>query len=441
MRLFIDCSETNLSGGKGGIQRTVRRLAELGPKVGESLGVSCIPIIVRENKIAPILKLRPRGNRLYSLLSSLYGSIRRFAPGLNLVKGPLSRAARRVLPAADRASLKTEPIELRAEDIVFFPDSTWRAPIWDVVAAAKSRGAKVGFMIYDLIPIRRPDFYPDVDTELFSRWMERVSREADFYVAITQAVKEDLADYLEANGRFQAPTLVFPLGADFDGAKPACVPCSRSERVPKHLQERRYDSAPAEAHAALLDAMSPAGETFITVSTIEPRKNHAGLLEAFDAAWAAGSKAKLCLIGKKVWLCDELIERIKKHERFGKSLFLFHDLNDAELAFCYAHAAAAISPSLMEGFGLPVIEALSAGLPVLASDIPSHREIGGKFCRYFDPCDFQSLARLILAWGTPSLPAVRPAAEFHWPSWEENVRGLVSAIAGLFGTKQSAERV
>ena len=77
------------------------------------------------------------------------------------------------------------------------------------------------------------------------------------------------------------------------------------------------------------------------------------------------------------------------------SLFMFNDLSDAELAYCYQHAKALIFPSHAEGFGLPIVEALQHGLHTLVSDIPIHREAGRDFCTYFDPQSPAALARLV----------------------------------------------
>ena len=86
------------------------------------------------------------------------------------------------------------------------------------------------------------------------------------------------------------------------------------------------------------------------------------------------------------------MQRISTHAELGNRLFWWSDASDAELAFLYSKAAGLVFPSFVEGFGLPLIEALARGVPVLASDIPIFREIGTGHTRFFDPEDPASLA-------------------------------------------------
>ncbi len=79
----------------------------------------------------------------------------------------------------------------------------------------------------------------------------------------------------------------------------------------------------------------------------------------------------------------DFVEQLQKHSQYGKSLFWLNDATDTELAFCYRNARALVYPSIIEGFGLPLVEALYYGCPVLASDIPVFHEIGGDHCTYF----------------------------------------------------------
>ena len=124
--------------------------------------------------------------------------------------------------------------------------------------------------------------------------------------------------------------------------------------------------------------------------------------------------ASLCIVGRIGWLCEELVSRIVRHPQYNRSLFMFNDLSDAELEYCYQHAKGLIFPSHAEGFGLPVVEALQHGLHVLVSDIPIHREVGREFCTYFDPQSPAALARLVCGVeATGEFPRVRRAGRFR----------------------------
>src|SRR5690606_20966063 len=80
-------------------------------------------------------------------------------------------------------------------------------------------------------------------------------------------------------------------------------------------------SAYAEAAAELLEVFARES-VYLAVSTIEPRKNHEYLLDAFELAWAAGSDARLCIIGRIGWKREELVRRIRGHAEFGRRLFM-----------------------------------------------------------------------------------------------------------------------
>jgi alpha-1,2-rhamnosyltransferase len=132
--------------------------------------------------------------------------------------------------------------------------------------------------------------------------------------------------------------------------------------------------------------------------------------------------------------------RVFRHPLYGKRLFLFHDLSDAELNYCYARAKAVILPSHVEGFGLPLVEALHRGSAVFANDIPSFREIGAEHCVFFDGTKPESLARLIIDYETSGcLPVRRSPGEFRWLDWTESCRSLLAkAIAAPPAAREDA---
>ncbi|WP_448671693.1 glycosyltransferase, partial [Escherichia coli] len=113
----------------------------------------------------------------------------------------------------------------------------------------------------------------------------------------------------------------------------------------------------------------------------------------------------------------------------NKRLFMFNDLSDKSLEYAYSHAASLVFPSYVEGFGLPLVEAMQRGLPAMGSDIPVFREIGGEFMAYFDLADPQTLANLVTRFeATGEFPAERPVGEWRWIGWHEASRQLIARI-------------
>ena len=120
---------------------------------------------------------------------------------------------------------------------------------------------------------------------------------------------------------------------------------------------------------------------------------------------------------------------MKKHPELHRRLFWFKDLSDAELAYCYRHARGLISASLGEGSGLPLIEALASGLPVLASDIAVFREIGGEAIRYFAVSDDAALAEHVRnLLGTEVVEPNIPTAVLGWRDCTETLFERVMAL-------------
>ncbi len=136
------------------------------------------------------------------------------------------------------------------------------------------------------------------------------------------------------------------------------------------------------------------------VGSIEVRKNHHYVLDAMELAWKENPDLELVIVGRTGWQGKPVVDRIQRHAQFNKRLFLFSDMTDAELNYCYANSRGILMPSLTEGFGLPIVEALWHGTQPFVSDIPSHREVGGQDCFYCDVTEPGTLAQLLLDWET-----------------------------------------
>lgn len=97
-------------------------------------------------------------------------------------------------------------------------------------------------------------------------------------------------------------------------------------------------------------------------------------------------------------MCGDVMARIRNHPMLNRGLYVFHDANDAELQYAYQNASGVLLPSIVEGFGLPIVESLWYGKRTFVSDTPIHREVGGDRCDFFELGNPQSLARAILDW-------------------------------------------
>ena len=162
-------------------------------------------------------------------------------------------------------------------------------------------------------------------------------------------------------------------------------------------------------------------ESFVvTVGTIEPRKNLSRLLDALMIARRSGHDVGLVIVGSKGWLYEGFYRKLEQHEGREHVLVTGY-LPDEDLAAVYSAAQLCVVPSLYEGFGLPILEAMACGTPVACSNVSSLPELGGAAALYFDPYDAQEMAACIgqLA-GQPALredlraKGMAQAARFSW---------------------------
>ena len=163
---------------------------------------------------------------------------------------------------------------------------------------------------------------------------------------------------------------------------------ARSLRVPEiAIVPLAVDEAFSRARAAPL--RRPATPYFLYVGTIEPRKNLLFLL----AVWRRlierhGERApRLVIAGRRGWENENIVDVLERSRQLAPFVAEASDLTDAGLAKLMAEAAALVAPSFTEGFGLPVVESLAAGVPVLVSDIAAHREVGEDYAIYADAID------------------------------------------------------
>lgn len=149
-------------------------------------------------------------------------------------------------------------------------------------------------------------------------------------------------------------------------------------KVSKEKIEMVYEGADAAInHQSLVKKY---GKYFLYVGNAYPHKNLERLMLAFNLISKGDKDLKLILVGNKDFFYRELEEKNPSDK-----IIFYGKASDEELASLYSNAIALVLPSLMEGFGLPVLEAMTNKCPVLASDIPSIKEVAGDFAVYFDP--------------------------------------------------------
>lgn len=304
-------------------------------------------------------------------------------------------------------------------DLLLLPDSYWgKSTVWQAAHKARCRGAKVAIVVYDLIPLTHKEFVGERRHENFKKYLRSVVQHADLILAISDTVRAQVEELLPVYGEgLDHPVAVrsFTLGAEF-----------------------RDDEGPIREEVQQLFGDPEKQNPYLMVATFDPRKNHEFLLDTFDRLWQAGSEEKLCFVGRVGSLCEPLMKRIESHPHRNKRLFVYHDISDSELQHCYRFAKGVLFPSVVEGFGLPIVESLRHGRRTIVSDTPIHREVGGDLCEYFPLTSTDTLAELIVQ-PCPSdrLTLQHKAASISIPTWQQAATQVLNHCLELFETPQN----
>ena len=426
-QIWLECSATRQRDMNTGIQRVVRNIVNAAAVMTERGEARAAGLwFDRRQGLQSLQRLPLPENQLPWQNTEVRGWQRWARAGLNRLG--LLQLTRRVRQAASRGQTQLRAM-LRGVvpqgllpgrgDVVLLLDTTGEIQtVLRDLQRARKRGARLGVVVYDLIPHEHPEFVEQNFHLNSVRDWQTLRTVADFVICISRSVREDVLRFEERmvqHGwpRQERPIGWFTLGAELDAAS---------------------DSAPCRPE---LDQMLPPGaarDALLMVGSISPRKNHHLALDALEQCWRRGSAQRLVIAGGIGWNCEDLVTRLRNHPELGRRLFWFADLRDSELDLCYRRCRSLVTPSLAEGFNLPIVEALSRGATVLASDLPVHREVGGRFAAYFPATDAAALAALIDQLAERSaLPGVAPPEQFQWPGWDVSCRELLAETERLAG--------
>lgn len=221
----------------------------------------------------------------------------------------------------------------------------------------KQHRLKPVFLIHDLIPITHPQYCREGEDERHGERMTHALQSASGIIVNSAATETDLATF--------AMEMEMPI--------PACAMAWLGVDEP----------------APHLPAAVPDRPYFVLVGTIEARKNHLLILQVWrDLVARLGDQApQLVIIGQRGWEAQEVFDLLDNPGPLEDHVVELGRCDDARMQALIAGARALLMPSFVEGYGLPLVEALEFGAPVIASDLPVFREIAGDIPEYCDPND------------------------------------------------------
>jgi glycosyltransferase involved in cell wall biosynthesis len=431
--VYVDVTETLRSGWRAGIQRVTCELVRHLPVERPDLEV--VPIVFEPHRgtfrrvtgpeyaelLAPTHRQVPR--RPAAQMSPARRLVGQVGARLGLTR--LAEAVRR------RRAIGDEPPEhtaLRLErlepgSVLLDADASWnvRAAARDaLLPELAASGVAVVQVLYDILPLLQPEWFEPKNAAVFRRHVEAHADHADLVVAISADTAATYRSSLQAAGRRVPPVEVVPLGTELPAA--AATPTGPGAvELPAEL-----DDAPF----------------VLVVGTVEPRKNHAVLLDALDVVRAEHPELHLVVVGRPGWRNADTIARLDQLSASDAPVHWLRDATDAELDELYRRAFLVVAPSRSEGFGLPVAEALARGRVVLSSTGGALPEAGGDAAEYFEPDDAAELARLIRrhlddpAHHEARLAAARAAVPRRWAEVAADVGRHLDGIVASFASPQ-----
>ena len=254
----------------------------------------------------------------------------------------------------------------------------------------KRRKLRPVFLIHDLIPITHPEFCRAGERARHRARMRHALDCAEGIIANSAATLTALESFAQTERYAMPGSVVAWLGAD--------------EQVPP------IERDPGEH------------PYFVIIGTIEARKNHLLLLHLWErlVEQLGAAAPRLMLVGQRGWEADEVFALLDRSPRLREHVLELGRCSDARMLALLDGARALLMPSFIEGFGIPVIEALQRGTPVIASDLPVFREIAGNIPLYLDPLDGQHWERAIRDFSGDCPERTRQLAAmpgFRAPDW------------------------
>lgn len=238
----------------------------------------------------------------------------------------------------------------------------------------KKRGIKIISCCHDVIPMLYPQYCVGDVARHFKEYFTRLIWGSAAVLCFSEQSKRDLSNFCESIGAPERPLRVVRLG----------------------------DSVPNK-NGEISDGVKDIGAApfILFVSTIERRKNHEILYRAYHHLCATGHAHKLpkmVFVGMPGWGVDDLLKDIEKDPLTQGLILQLNHVSDAELNYLYETATFCVYPSLYEGWGLPVAEALVYGKAILSSNRGSLPEVGGNLVKYLLPWDTYAWADALLDW-------------------------------------------
>jgi glycosyltransferase involved in cell wall biosynthesis len=262
------------------------------------------------------------------------------------------------------------------------------------------------YLVHDLIPITHPHYCRAGEADRHVRRMRHLLESADGVIANSQDTLDQLALF------------------------------ASSQRIPFPKHKLVALLGTKEPQIAATSIVRPSRPYFVVIGTIEARKNHLLLLKIWQRLVRdLGEKAPmLMLIGQRGWEIDDVAQILDEDHSLQGHVVELGRCSDAQMIGLVGGARALLMPSFAEGFGIPVIEALQSGTPVIASNLDVFREFAGDIPLYLRPDDAEAWMDAILSYSEGSEDRQRQVElipNYAAPNWEDHFRHVDSWLESV----------
>jgi glycosyltransferase involved in cell wall biosynthesis len=269
--------------------------------------------------------------------------------------------------------------------------------------------------VYDLIPIVASENTGWLFNRYFKRIVNSIDRDRDFIICISEHTKRDFCEY---TGMSPARVFVTPLAAD-DSFRPV------TDEARLKQCRKKYGI--------------PDGNYFLTLAELQPRKNLARLIQAFVRFLSASSQKDtyLVLVGSYGWQYGEIFKTTEHFSDHRDKIIFTGYVPDDDLAAIYSGAQLFVYPSLYEGFGLPPLEAMQCGVPVIASNRTSIPEVVGDAGLLLDPLNIDDWSQAMISLSSDKSlrknmreKGLERAKQYSWGKCAEDTVNIYKSILG-----------
>ncbi len=331
----------------------------------------------------PVVVLDGRAGSLAPADSVALARLRRVEEGRSGATLPGRAETRLRRLVRGRRSQQAHHSGLEPGDLLIDLEPSWHAPQAraELLPRLHSHEINTAALLHDVLPLSNPEWFPPESVERFTSWFDAHVAADSTLLAISAATADSVAE------RTNRRPSVIRLGAE--AARPQ-------------------------------NALNQSRQGLLMLGTVEPRKGHSVVLDALDLL---GPEAPIVdVVGRAGWAPADLLERLDNHQ---KTRWHQH-ASDSEVEQLWALTGLLLQPSLGEGYGLPVVEALQRGVAVAASDIPIMREVARGQAIHL-PKDPAAWAELMSNFADD--PEAWPApAPLVWPTWSDAADDMLDAL-------------